>query len=117
MTFRSAFAAAACAGLIFALAARPAAVGDRSFARRCAGLSVYVASLPSTSRSAIRCTLWRAPPISRAIPATDSGSPSTAPSTCHHAAVKPDGSASRSASSRNWPLSLKVVTAAPDSSI
>ena len=30
-------------------------------------------------------------PISRAMPATVSGSPSTAPSTCHHAAVSPAG--------------------------
>jgi hypothetical protein len=60
----------------------------------------------------MRCTLWRVMPISLAMPATGSGSRSTAPSTCHQAAVMPAGRAISSAMARNWPLSRKVVIAA-----
>ena len=55
----------------------------------------------------MRCTLWRVMPIARAMPATGRGSPRTAPSTCHQAAVRPAGRASSSATARTWPLSRK----------
>src|SRR5687768_12298088 len=43
------------------------------------------------------------------MPDTGRGSRSTAPSTCHHAAVRPAGRAMVSAAASSWPFNRKVL--------
>ena len=78
-----------CAGPMRLIAARPGSLGASSFARRWAGFGRYSAKPRVTRRSAVRWTLCRVTPTSRAMSATVRGSESTVPSTSHHDAVIP----------------------------
>ncbi|HKX69378.1 MAG TPA: hypothetical protein VJN29_19350 [Intrasporangium sp.] len=83
----------------------PLRVGRRSFARRWSGFGVYATGPSRSSRSATRCTAWRAIPRLRAIWATVDGWSSTASRITQRASVWPWARASDSPAAVKMPPS------------
>jgi hypothetical protein len=98
------FAQTTCRWVIPSKTARPRGVSSTSLARRCAGFCRYLTRPSLSRRSVVRCTLWRASPMPRAICDTLRGSLSSAPTTCQRALVWPAGRVRRSPAARRRPF-------------